>query len=155
MKILVDADSCPPAVREIIIRSAKRLRVKAIFAANRPIPGIGGPETVMEICDAAEGAADERIVELAAAGDIVISRDIPLAKKLVDAGVAVINDRGREYSRENIGEMLSLRNFAVGLANNGMEIERTASYGKKETQKFAATLDRILTKNLSVNNDYS
>jgi len=146
MKILVDADSCPAAVREIIIRSAKRLRVKAIFAANRIIPGIGGPETVMEICDTAEGAADKRIVELAAAGDIVISRDIPLAKKLVDAGVAVINDRGREYSRENIGEMFSLRNFAVGLADNGIEIERTASYGKKETQKFAAALDRILTK---------
>ena len=146
MKILVDADSCPQKAREIIIRSAKRLHIQAVFAANRPIPGIGGPGTVMEICDTSEGAADKRITELAEAGDLVVSRDIPLAQKLVESGIAVINDRGREYNRENIGEMLSLRNFAVGLANNGMEIERTACYGKKEIQKFANTLDRILTR---------
>ena len=151
MKILVDADSCPQKAREIIIRSAKRLHIQAVFAANRPIPGIGGPGAVMEICDATEGSADKRITELAASGDIVISRDIPLAQQLVEAGVVVINDRGREYNRENIGEMLSLRNFITGLADNGMEIERTTRYGKREIQKFAATLDRILTKSLSKN----
>jgi len=151
VKILVDADSCPQKAREIIIRSANRLHIQAVFAANRPIPGVGGPGTVMEICDDTEGAADKRITELAEAGDLVISRDIPLAKKLVDAGVAVINDRGREYSRENIGEMLSLRNFTVGMADNGLGFERMPHYGKKEIQKFANTLDRILTKSLSLN----
>jgi len=146
MKILVDADSCPQKTREIILRCASRLRIQAVFAANRPIPGIGEPGTVMEICEASEGSADRRIVELAKAGDLVITRDIPLAQKLVDLKVAVINDRGREFTAENIREMLSLRNFAVGLADNGMEIERIASYGKKDIKKFADSLDRILTK---------
>jgi hypothetical protein len=41
---------------------------------------------------------------------------------------------------------LSLRNFAVGLADNGMEIIRTANYGKKELKTFADSLDRLLTR---------
>ena len=146
MKILVDADSCPQKAREIIIRSAKRLRIQAIFVANRTIPGIAGQGPIMEICGTAEGAADKRIAELAESGDLAVSRDIPLAYKLVEAGVAVINDRGREYNRENIREMLSLRDFTVDLADNGLGFERIAHYGKKESKNFADSLDRILTK---------
>ena len=146
MKILVDADSCPVRAREIIIRNAKRLHIQAIFAANRSIPDVKGANIRMEICGTSEGAADQRILELAETGDLVISRDIPLAQKLIEKGINVINDRGREYNSENIGEMLSLRNFTVNLVNNGLDFERSASYGKKEIQKFAASLDRILSK---------
>jgi uncharacterized protein YaiI (UPF0178 family) len=42
--------------------------------------------------------------------------------------------------------MLSLRNFTVGLAENGFEIQRTAGYGKKELKTFADSLDRLLSK---------
>jgi len=146
VKILVDADSCPPKTREIIINCANRLHIAAIFAANRPIPGIKGRGISMEVCEAAEGAADQRIVDLAETGDLVVSRDIPLAQKLVAGGISVINDRGREYTNENIREMLSLRNFAIGLSDNGLGAERIASYGKKEIKKFADSLDRIITR---------
>jgi uncharacterized protein YaiI (UPF0178 family) len=146
MKIFVDADSCPAEVRKLVIRRAAKLEIQAVFAANRPIPGIDGRGILMEICPAGEGSADDRIVELSLAGDLVISRDVPLARRLVEAGVTVINDRGRVYSRENIGELLSLRNFTVDLAENGLGMERTASYGRKELKKFADALDRTLTK---------
>ena len=146
MKILVDADSCPLRAREIIIRSARRLRIQAVFAANRKIPGIDGHGVIMEICGPAEGAADMRIEELAKSGDLVISRDIPLAQKLINSGIAVINDRGREYTRNNIGEMLSLRNWTVQLADNGLDFERISQYGKTEIKNFAGCLDRVLTK---------
>jgi uncharacterized protein YaiI (UPF0178 family) len=85
-------------------------------------------------------------VELARPGDIVVSRDIPLAGRLVGAGVAVIDDRGRRYSSENIGEMLSLRDFMVGLAENGLGAERSACYGKKELKRFADSLDALITE---------
>jgi len=146
VKILVDADSCPQKTREIIIRCATRVGVQAVFAANRPIPGISGDGIIMELCGTAEGAADQRIIELACAGDLVVSRDIPLAQKLICTGITVINDRGREYTSENIREMLSLRNFTVGLADNGLGTERIAAYGKKEINNFANSLDRIITK---------
>ena len=151
MKILVDADSCPQKARELVIRCAHRLHITAVFAANRAIPGTSGPGLKMEICESAEGSADARIIALAECGDLVISRDIPLAQKLVESGIAVINDRGREYTNENIREMLSLRNFAVGLADNGMGVERIACYGKKEIKQFADSLDKITRQLIMLN----
>mgnify|MGYP000735624079 CR=1 FL=1 len=38
MTLFVDADSCPVRIREIICKTAKRLQVPAVFAANRQIP---------------------------------------------------------------------------------------------------------------------
>ena len=149
MKILVDADSCPKAARDLALRRAEKLKIRIIFAANRPIPaadGVSFPE--MEICPNKENSADDRIVELAQNGDLAITRDIPLAKRLVEKETAVLDDRGRIFTKENINELLSIRNFTVGLADNGLEIVRTANYGKKELKTFADSLDRILTKSL-------
>jgi uncharacterized protein YaiI (UPF0178 family) len=149
VKILVDADSCPKPARDLILKTAVRRRIRAIFAANRPIAGIGGNGdgyVLMELCPAEEGAADDRIVALAEPGDLAVTRDIPLAARLVEACVLVIDDRGSSYTRENIRERLSLRDFKVGLAENGLETERAAAYGKKELKTFADSLDRVLAK---------
>lgn len=146
MKILVDADSCPRPARELALRTALRRNIGIIFAANRPIPGVDGPGAVMELCSTAEGAADDRIVSLACPGDLVLTRDVPLAFRLVEAEVAVLDDRGRVYSAENIRERLSLRDFTVGLAENGLGAERIPSYGRKELKNFADSLDRVLTR---------
>ena len=143
MNIFIDADSCPKAVRDLVIRRANKLNIKLILAANRPIP-CGNVQ--MEICSKDENAADDRIVELAQAGDLVITRDVPLAKRLIEKMINVIDDRGRMFNANNINEFLSLRNFKVSLAENGLGIERTASYDKKELKIFADSFDRILTK---------
>jgi uncharacterized protein YaiI (UPF0178 family) len=146
MKMLIDADSCPRDARELALRTARRLGITAVFAANRPIPGVTGANAVMEICPLGANSADNRIVELAEAGDLAVCRDVPLAERLVKKDVTVIDDRGRSFNRENIRELLSLRNFMVGLAENGMGRERIANYGKKELKSFADSLDRVLTK---------
>jgi len=156
MKILVDADSCPKAARELVLRRAAKLNLRIIFAANRQIPcsltnnkdeEIFGAE--MEICPEGENSADDRIVELACGGDLVITRDVPLAKRLVEKDVSVLDDRGRIFTSNNINELLSIRNFTVGLAENGLGAERTSNYGKKELKSFADSLDRMLSKNFS------
>jgi len=143
MKILVDADSCPKPVRELVLRRAKKLKLRIVFAADRQIPQINGAE--MEICPIGENSADDRIVEMSVKGDLAITRDVPLAKRLVEKSVSVIDDRGRMFTADNINELLSIRDFKVGLADNGLETERIANYGKKELKTFADSLDRILT----------
>jgi uncharacterized protein YaiI (UPF0178 family) len=148
MKLLVDADSCPREARELALRAARRRGIAAVFAANRAIPGIGGEGVSMEVCPAGENAADDRIVELAEAGDLAVSRDLALAKRLLDKGVCVIDDRGRLFTQDSINELLSLRDFTVGLAENGLGVARTASYGPKARKLFADSLDRQLTKML-------
>ena len=151
MKILVDADSCPKEARELILRRAAKLGLRIILAANRQIPFSSVvPEKVeMIICPKEDNSADDRIFELAEGGDLVLTRDVPLAKRLVEKGVFVFDDRGRVFTKDNINELLSLRNFTVGLADNGLGIERITNYGKKELKKFADSLDRILTKRVN------
>ena len=152
MTIFVDADSCPKAARDIVLRrgsspTAAKADLKIIFAANRQIPNCAPAQMIL--CSSAENAADDRIVELAQKGDIVITRDVPLAKRLVDNEINVIDDRGRVFNANNINEMLSLRNFMVGLADNGLEYERTANYGKKDLKQFADSFDKLITKLLN------
>jgi len=146
MKILVDADSCPTAARELVLRAASRTKTRAIFAANRVIPGIGGEYANMTVCPSGEGSADECLAALALPGDLALTRDIPLAARLLEAGAAVLDDRGRIYTAENIREKLSLRNFTVGLAENGYDFERSSEYGKRELKAFADSFDKLLSK---------
>ena len=82
------------------------------------------------------------IITYAAQGDMVITRDIPLAKQLVEAHIKVINDRGVVYTAENIDERLSIRNFMYELSINGLAPERTKAFGKREVMEFAQALDR-------------
>ena len=144
MKILIDADSCPRDARELCTRRAAKLNIKTIFAANRPIPGVSVEN--MELCPPGENSADDRIVTLAESTDLVITRDVPLAKRLVEKGTTVLDDRGRVFTKDNINELLSMRNFIVGLAENGLGVERKPGYGKKELKAFADSLDRLLAK---------
>jgi len=154
MQILVDADSCPRAARDMILRFSTRLGIKSVFAANRPIPGLpvegqnqaAQKTAIFELCPPGEGAADRRILELAKSGDLAITRDLPLAEQLVEAGVTVLDDRGRAFTKENIREYRSIRDFTVGLADNGLDFNRTPSYGKKELSSLAKSLDRELSR---------
>jgi len=151
MKIYVDADSCPRPARDLVLKRAVKLKIQIIFAANHPIPcecEIDGVITKaqMEICPNTENSADDRIVELCEKSDLVITRDVPLAKRLVEKEAYVMDDRGRVFTSNNINELLSLRNFSVGLADSGLGMERIANYSKKELKTFADSLDRFLTK---------
>ncbi|MDR0637454.1 MAG: DUF188 domain-containing protein [Spirochaetaceae bacterium] len=151
MKLLVDADSCSAAARAIIQKRAAKENIPLHFAANRPIPfdlpyhplvetGI----FVMEVCPVEKDAADNRLVALAQEGDVAVTRDIPLAARLVKKNVHTLDDRGRIFTQENIRHCLSLRNFNIAIAGNGRP-ERAASYGGKEKKTFADSLDRIIT----------
>lgn len=146
MKILVDADSCQKDARELILRAVRRKGMQAIFAANHQIPGIEGENITMEICPPEDNSADNRLAELAEAGDLGICRDLALAKRLLEKGAAVIDDRGREFTHDNINELLSMRDFMVSLAENNLGPQRTANYSPKDRKSFADTLDRLLVK---------
>lgn len=144
MMIWVDADSCPKQVRTIVERAANKRKIACVFVANRPIP-LTPTEYVQSVqTEDTDQAADNYICEHAQKTDLVITRDIPLAKKLVDAEITVINDRGREFTANDINTILSERNFMYELAAAGLTPEKTSSFSKKDGQKFAANFDRIL-----------
>lgn len=122
--------------------------MQAVFVANRPIHT---PPTVafVEVADGPE-AADRYLVEHARAGDMAVTRDIPLAAELVDSGLIVLNDRGEVYSEENVAERLSIRNFMKELRAKGVYELSGRGYSNREVHAFAAAFDRELTRRLDL-----
>lgn len=102
----------------------------------------------MIVTENTEGAADDYIVEQTAPCDLVITRDIPLAAKLVEKGINTINDRGCLFTTETIREQLSIRNFNYNIAKMGIQPDRIGSFNKKNLNDFANCLDRELQKKL-------
>jgi uncharacterized protein YaiI (UPF0178 family) len=143
--IWVDADSCPKRVRDIIIRAANRREVPARFVSRQEV-GIrtAGPVEAIVTKD----DADEVIVSEAAAGDIAITRDIPLAARLAEQDVLVINTRGDIFDRSTVRERLSERDFMYELRSAAAYEEPGRRYGKREVAAFANAFDRELEKRL-------
>jgi uncharacterized protein YaiI (UPF0178 family) len=146
MVLHIDGDSCPRNVRELAAKAGKREGVPVVCYANRPIPFDPAWPVEMVIVEKTEGAADRALVNRAVPGDLALTRDIPLAADLVEAGVSVLNDRGALYTRENIRERLSVRNFMADLNAVGLKPESTKVYGKKEWDEFVRTFDREYMK---------
>jgi hypothetical protein len=149
MKLWVDADAAPRDVKEIVFRSARRLQIETILVANQWITTPMGDPLIRAVRVAGgPDVADQYIAEHAEPGDVAVTADIPLASKLVEKRVKVIDPRGVEYDEENVGERLAVRDFMDGLRGAGIETSGPRPYGPKDRQNFAATLDRVLTRAL-------
>ncbi|MDR1316756.1 MAG: DUF188 domain-containing protein [Spirochaetales bacterium] len=146
MTIWVDADSCPVPVREIIAKAARARKIPAVFAANRRIPLKRNAYVHALVVQKTEGSADACILRGAEAGDLIITRDIPLAAELVKRGLRVINDRGNAFTGDTIAERLSIRDFMKELRDIGLYESPEGSFGAKEVKLFADTFDRELTR---------
>ena len=147
MTLWLDADATPRDVKDICLRAAERLRLATVLVANQRVllpPGYAYVTAVR--VEGGPDAADRYIVDHAAAGDVAVTADIPLAALLVPKGVAVIDPRGEEYTTESIGERLSVRNFMDGLRGAGVETGGHGAWGPREKQAFANALDRVLTR---------
>lgn len=146
MKIWVDGDACPKGVKEILFRVAERTGIVVVFVANQylRLPSFDK----LQMIQVGEGAdvADDKIAELCTPEDLVITADIPLAARVVEKGAVALDPRGRLYDRNNIGQMLGMRNFMDELRGTGVVTGGPNSFGAKERQKFADELDRFLAQ---------
>ena len=146
MRIWIDADACPGAIKEMVVRAANRLKLPAVFVANKnvhlPV------STYLSTVRVGMGldVADSYLAKEAQAGDLALTADIPLAAALVAKGVVVIDSRGKLYDEENIGEALAMRNFMSELREGGTVTGGPKAFGAREAQEFAATFDRELAR---------
>ncbi|MGH8436378.1 MAG: YaiI/YqxD family protein [Pseudomonas sp.] len=146
MRVWIDADACPKAAKDQLIKFALKRKfevllvagqsqIKPAFACVRLIVVPSGPD-----------AADDYLVEHALPGELVICSDVPLADRLIKKGVAALDPRGREFDSGNMGERLAVRNLFTDLREQGQVGGGPAPYGEREKQAFANALDRILTR---------
>lgn len=147
LTLWIDADAAPVDVKDIVARAALRLELPAILVANQRLQTPANNPFVSAVRVAGgPDVADDHIAEEASAGDLAVTADIPLAARLVEKGVITLDPRGEEYTRENIGERLSIRDFMDGLRSTGVETGGPSAWGQKEKQAFAAAFDRALTR---------
>jgi len=149
VKLWIDADAAPRAVKEIVFRAARRLRLETVQVANRWLSAPPNHPFVRTVrVEGGPDVADRHITENAAPGDVVVTADIPLAALLVERKILVIDPRGDEYTAENVGERLAVRDFMDGLRGAGVETGGPRPYGHRDQQTFAAAFDRVLTRAL-------
>ncbi|WP_373530975.1 YaiI/YqxD family protein [Vampirovibrio sp.] len=146
MKIWVDADACPGAVRDIILRAANRLVLHTTFVANKALCLPVAPHLYFVQVAAGPDVVDLYIIEQAQQGELVITQDIPLAAQLVNQGVTVISPHGTLFTDGNIGDRLASRNLMSDLRDTGMITGGPKPFGEKEKRAFANAFDQTLTR---------
>ncbi|MBK9550020.1 MAG: YaiI/YqxD family protein [Gemmatimonadetes bacterium] len=145
--IWIDADATPRDVKEIVFRAAKRLALPTILVANQRLDTPpGNPQITAVRVDGGADVADDYIVAHAVAGDLVVTQDIPLAARLVPAGITVLDPRGEEHTEETIGERLSIRNLMESFRGAGVLTGGPPPFDQRAKQAFAAALDRALMR---------
>lgn len=146
MKIWVDADACPVAVKEILYRAANRTRIELTLIANQMLRVPPSPWIKALQVPAGFDVADQKIAQEVVAGDVVVTADVPLAALVIGKGAVVIDPRGELLDKGNIQERLSMRNFMESLRNSGIETGGLASLSSADRQAFANQLDRLLSR---------
>lgn len=146
MKIWIDADACPKAVKELVWRASDRVGLLVVLVANSHMYTPPSKLVSLVVVDAGLDVADHYILAQSRPGDLVITADIPLAHSLVEKGLLVINPRGDVYTEENVGEILATRNLMSDLRESGLVQGGPPPLGSKDKAKFASAFDRELTK---------
>ncbi len=146
MQIWVDADACPKAVKQILFRAAERKEISVTLVANQFLSTPPSPLIKSVQVEQGFDVADNYIVSKMDLGDLVITQDIPLAAEVIEKGGTALHPRGELFTKENIRQRLSMRDFMETLRNSGVDTGGPASFSQADKQQFANQLDRILTK---------
>ena len=143
-RIWVDADACPVVIRDILFRAAERSGLELTLVANQWIRT--PPSRWIRAIQVPQGldVADSAIVERVAAGDLVVTQDIPLAALVLERGALALHPRGELYTPDTIAQRLSVRNFMEELRGAGVQTGGPPPLHARDRQSFAAALDRWL-----------
>ncbi len=146
MHIWVDADACPKVIKDILFRAAQRTNTRMTLVANQFMSTPAG--ALIDSIQVASGfdVADNAIVSKLQPGDLVITADIPLAADVIDKNAWALNPRGELYTRENIRQRLSMRDFMESLRSSGIQTGGPAALDNADRQAFANQLDRFLAR---------
>jgi uncharacterized protein YaiI (UPF0178 family) len=146
LRLWVDADACPAAVKDVLYRAAERVKVELTLVANKSIRVPRSPHIRMVRVGAGFDVADRWIAERVTPGDLVVTADIPLAADVIRAGALALNPRGTLYTEENIDDYLAQRDLLDQLRSEGAVSGGPPTMNSRDVQRFANALDRFLAR---------
>jgi len=148
-KIYVDADACP--VKAEVERVATRHKVQVYVVSNGGLRPSQNPLIENVIVPEGPDVADMWIADRAQTGDVVITGDIPLAAKCVEAGAKVLKHNGEALTERNIGQALAVRDLMSDLRSaDPFRQGGGKAFSKSDRSRFLDALERDLraAKNL-------
>lgn len=142
-KIYVDADACP--VKGEVEKVATRHRLSCVFVCNGGLRPSENPFVEMVFVSEGADEADKWIAERAGAGDVVVTGDIPLAAKAVEAGARVLKHDGEVFTPANIGNALAMRDLMTDLrAADPFRQGGGKPFSKADRSRFLDALERAV-----------
>lgn len=144
MRIYVDADACP--VKDEIYKVAARHGVPVSVVAGNFIRIPADPSIERIAAGPGMDAADDWIAERAAAGDVVVTSDVPLASRCVKSGASVLAPNGKPFSEASIGMTLAVRNLMSDLRSAGEVTGGPSGFSPRDRSAFLGALDQTIRR---------
>ena len=143
MSIYVDADACP--VKAEVERVGTRHGLRMFIVSNGGLRPSQNPLVETVIVPDGPDVADMWIAERAGPGDVVITGDIPLAAKCVEAGAQVLKHNGEALTRANVGNALATRDLMADLrAADPFRQGGGKAFSKADRSRFLDALERAI-----------
>ncbi len=146
IEIFVDGDAC--SVKDETYVVATRYGVRVVVVANSHIHVPEDLGVVMIVVDRGPDAADDWIVAQVRAGDVVVTGDIPLAARCLEAGARVLGTTGRIFDEDSIGDRLATRDLKAHLRETGLISGGPPPLSAKDRSRFSSKLDELVQASL-------
>lgn len=141
--LYIDADACP--VKAEAERVTTRHKIKMFVVSNGGLRPSQNPFVEMIIVDDGPDVADIWIAERCGPGDVVVTGDIPLAARCVEAGARVLKHNGEALTAANIGNVLATRDLMTDLrAADPFRQGGGKGFTKADRSRFLEALEREL-----------
>ncbi|MBP0483146.1 YaiI/YqxD family protein [Sagittula salina] len=141
--LYIDADACP--VKEEAERVATRFKAPMKLVSNGGLRPSRNPLVEIVVVEAGPDVADMWIADRARRGDVVVTSDIPLAAKCVEAGAVVLRPDGSALTQANIGQQLAMRDLMTDLrAADPFRQGGGKGFTKADRSRFLDALDRAM-----------
>ena len=146
MEIFVDGDGCPVKDETYVV--ATRYGIPVALVANKRLGIPDGFGIEMVVVEQGPDVADDWIAEHVRAGDVVVTADIPLAARCMEAGARVLGTTGREFSEDSIGDRLAMRELKADLRGAGVMSGGPPAISEKDRSRFLSKLDELVQKGM-------
>ena len=142
--LYIDADACP--VKEEVYRVAGRYGLAVFVVSNSWIRTPADPRVTLVVVDDGPDVADDWIAARAGPGDVVVTADIPLAQRALEAGAQAVHSTGRPFTSDNIGSALASRAIGEHLRSMGQMTSGPRAFAPADRSRFLQALDAAVVK---------
>ncbi|HEX2724185.1 MAG TPA: YaiI/YqxD family protein [Beijerinckiaceae bacterium] len=142
--VYIDGDACP--VKDEVYRVAGRYGLPVFVVSNSWMRVPRGAGVTPVVVDGGPDAADNWIAERAAAGDVVVTADTPLADRALKAGAQAVHPAGRPFTPDSIGGVLASRMIGEHLRSIGEVTRGPKPFTAADRSRFLQALDAAVVR---------